>query len=231
MVRRTSSSASPRRPCESRRSASAWVVSGLSASHVRLRSSSSSHTLWASLSMKQSVRYTLAIAVSTSAIFARTSARWPSSAPSSSSPRAPGPASWRSSASRSSRPRSKLRTALAPQSRWPRSTYFSCPLAGDNSTLLCNSSLAPSASPSSARISAAASSAAQLSGSSSSTLTYSRSAPSPSPRRARSRARRAKAAGGGARASSPRRNSSCSHRRSGSCPSHSIAASSHSTSA
>mmetsp|Transcript_28530 Transcript_28530/g.93225 ORF Transcript_28530/g.93225 Transcript_28530/m.93225 type:complete len:389 (-) Transcript_28530:155-1321(-) len=64
-VRRTSSSASPRRFCESRRSASAWHASALSGSCTSDWSSSSSHRTTAPSSRKQSVKYTFASAAIT----------------------------------------------------------------------------------------------------------------------------------------------------------------------
>mmetsp|Transcript_28066 Transcript_28066/g.89534 ORF Transcript_28066/g.89534 Transcript_28066/m.89534 type:complete len:299 (-) Transcript_28066:60-956(-) len=222
-VRRTSTSASPRRPWDMRRSASAWHASGESASRTSARSRSFSQIFMASFSRKQSVRYTLAMAASTLAMrrcspFLRAMSARVSSPPCDSASLSRFTSNWRSS-----RPFSNASTAFSPCSMCPSSTYLLYPFVGASWIDRCMSSRAPSPSPSSARTSEAKSMTSVLSGSTSRTLMYSLSAPSPSPRSASDFARLRSVSGDGRRPPAPAANDIASHRLSGSYPRSSIA--------
>mmetsp|Transcript_7381 Transcript_7381/g.13335 ORF Transcript_7381/g.13335 Transcript_7381/m.13335 type:complete len:242 (+) Transcript_7381:605-1330(+) len=177
------------------------------------------------LCSKQSVRYTFAMATKTAAIFFLTSGRsfiavFP-----------PGPSSeaaasrWAASFFRSSRPFSNAHMASIPLSRCPSNTYLPKPRLGCSSMLRVISSLAPSASPSSARSSAAMSITSASSGWISSTFMYKFSASSVLPLSANCFARAA--IFDASIFSSPHicRMSAFSHRLSGSQPSSSISCS------
>mmetsp|Transcript_17437 Transcript_17437/g.29290 ORF Transcript_17437/g.29290 Transcript_17437/m.29290 type:complete len:313 (+) Transcript_17437:667-1605(+) len=228
IVRRTITNASPLRFWLMRRSARAWVDSGFSGSYNKDWSRSSSQIFWESFSTKQSVKYTFAIAAITSDMifficFFKTAtvlSNWVA-----------GPLSCASSACRMSRHFSKLVMAVSPLSRCPSSMYLAWPWEGSSSILFKISSLAPAASPSSARVSAARSRNAAFSGSSSRHLTYNRKAPSSSPFSTSFFARCARTAVEGMRISTACSSFTFSHFRSGSWPSHSIVHSKVSTSA